>query len=55
MLNPSVTVTAMLTGAWVALSTRTAAAMPTADHATRRHGAAISGDAVVAPATSAAR
>ncbi len=45
----------MLTGAWVAVITRTNAVIATASQATLRHGAVIIGDAAVVPATSAAR
>ena len=45
----------MLTGACVAVITRTNAVTATAIHATLRHCAVIIGDAAVVPATSAAR
>ena len=52
---PRASVTNRLTGACVAVIRRTSTVTHTADHAILRHRDVIIGDAVVAPATSAAR
>ncbi len=52
---PSTTVTTTLTGVSVALMKRTTTATATASHDVRLHASGINGEAVAAPATSAAR